>query len=105
MEARRQTDEVKKHELIRLLCHYLIYVGQKISLLPPAWHEKAVIDLAESQWNKRPGFIWQLTETDLSEMPTRTPCRRILPVREDTYRLPWEDLISWPEDEGMMPNS
>ncbi|KAH0565863.1 hypothetical protein GP486_000741 [Trichoglossum hirsutum] len=102
--------ETKKDELIRLLCHYLVYIGRKSSLLPLGWSEKAAIDLAKSQWDKRPGYTWQFDPANTVEWPCRYEAcssdalthyggHGIMRFEEDAGTPSWADLINWPENE------
>jgi hypothetical protein len=49
--------DAKRDELMRLVSHYLVYVGQKCLLLPPEWDGEIAIDLAK---RKQPAFTWKI---------------------------------------------
>jgi hypothetical protein len=57
-DASKVPDERGTSELIRLLCHYLAYIGQQIALLDDEFDPRAIIEHAQQRWNKDPGFYW-----------------------------------------------
>ncbi|ORY10865.1 hypothetical protein BCR34DRAFT_338154 [Clohesyomyces aquaticus] len=50
--------ESKPRALLRLLCHYLIYIGKATSLLESASDENALVKRWKSPWNKPAAFTW-----------------------------------------------
>ncbi|KAF1955603.1 hypothetical protein CC80DRAFT_505477 [Byssothecium circinans] len=54
--------EAKQEALLRLLCHYLIYIGKATALLEAATDEKTLLDRWRNQWNKPAAFTWSSTQ-------------------------------------------
>ncbi|KAF2466958.1 uncharacterized protein BDR25DRAFT_395489 [Lindgomyces ingoldianus] len=54
--------ESKPEALVRLLCHYLIYIGKATSLLENSSDEKTLVGKWKSQWNKPAAFTWNCTK-------------------------------------------
>lgn len=54
----KHSPESKQEALMRLLCHYLIYIGKSTSLLEASSDEKTLISRWRSQWNKPAAFTW-----------------------------------------------
>ena len=54
--------ESKQEALLRLLCHYLIYIGKPTSLLESSSEEKTMMEKWRSQWNKPAAFTWNSNE-------------------------------------------
>ena len=50
--------ETQKDALIRLLSHYLVYLGKSISLLKSTCDESVLVSTAKDQWNKPGIFTW-----------------------------------------------
>ncbi|KAK7181534.1 hypothetical protein PSPO01_12424 [Paraphaeosphaeria sporulosa] len=50
--------EAKQEALLRLLCHYLIYIGKATALLETSSEEKTLLDRWRTQWNKPAAFTW-----------------------------------------------
>ncbi|KAL5410374.1 hypothetical protein PMIN04_010654 [Paraphaeosphaeria minitans] len=50
--------EVKQEALLRLLCHYLIYIGKATALLESSSEEKTLLDRWRTQWNQPAAFTW-----------------------------------------------
>ncbi|KAF2002622.1 hypothetical protein P154DRAFT_130744 [Amniculicola lignicola CBS 123094] len=61
-QSQRPTGETKEEALLRLLCHYLIYIGKATSLLEAAVDEKSLVGKWKSQWNKPAAFTWNTTK-------------------------------------------
>jgi hypothetical protein len=78
--------ERKQDALLRLLCHYLIYIGKVTALVENCSNEKNLLQTWRTQWNKPAAFTW--TSTDGLEMH---------------YRIepPADYLISSSEDESL----
>ncbi|KAF2662215.1 hypothetical protein K491DRAFT_753337 [Lophiostoma macrostomum CBS 122681] len=76
----------KQAALLRLLCHYLIYIGKVTSLIEASSDEKTLVKKWKCQWNKPAAFTWNYS-TGL----------------EMHYRIqPHEDwIVSSSEDESM----
>jgi hypothetical protein len=61
MDEREPNDdspESKQEALMRLLCHYLIYIGKATSLLEASSDEKTLVSKWRGQWNKPAAFTW-----------------------------------------------
>lgn len=54
----RSALESKQEALLRLLCHYLIYIGKATSLLENSTDEKSLLTKWKTQWNKPAEFTW-----------------------------------------------
>ncbi|PVI06851.1 hypothetical protein DM02DRAFT_609239 [Periconia macrospinosa] len=50
--------EAKQEALLRLLCHYLIYIGKATSMLEEAPDEKLLLQRWRRQWNRPAAFTW-----------------------------------------------
>lgn len=50
--------ETQKDALVRLLSHYLVYLGKSISLLKSTCDESVLVSTAKDQWNKPGIFTW-----------------------------------------------
>ena len=50
--------ELKQEALMRLLCHYLIFIGKATSLLEVSSDEATLVKKWRSQWNKPAAFTW-----------------------------------------------
>jgi hypothetical protein len=57
-EPNNNSPESKQEALMRLLCHYLIYIGKATSLLEASSDEKTLVSKWRSQWNKPAAFTW-----------------------------------------------
>jgi hypothetical protein len=81
-----------------------VYIGQKSLLLPPTWNEKAAIDLAKSQWDKRPTFVWRFDLTEFignHETAAISDEDELLWTEKSAGGLPWADLVNWPEEKSI----
>jgi hypothetical protein len=54
--------ESKQEALLRLLCHYLIYIGKATALLETVTDEKTLLHRWRTQWNKPAAFTWNTTQ-------------------------------------------
>ena len=54
--------ERKQDALLRLLCHYLIYIGKATALLEDCSNEKNLLQTWRTRWNKPAAFTWSDTE-------------------------------------------
>ncbi|KAF2636031.1 hypothetical protein P280DRAFT_553362 [Massarina eburnea CBS 473.64] len=57
-DAHWNEHEAKQEALLRLLCHYLIYIGKATALLETNTDEKTLLHKWRTQWNKPAAFTW-----------------------------------------------
>ncbi|KAI9778066.1 MAG: hypothetical protein M1839_008370, partial [Geoglossum umbratile] len=99
-ETHRPLTCVKRKELLRLLSHYLVYVGQKCLLLPRSCNAESAMDLAS---RKRPAFVWKVTiYTNFLTPKARRAASKIVRDTEGVGNTPLKGLIDGLEDEGTM---
>jgi hypothetical protein len=75
----------KSLELLKLLCHYLAYIGQQSGLLNPEWEQNATLNLVTSQWNTRPQYTGTIVETQSRlKIDGREHIEHTHPIQPDT---------------------
>jgi hypothetical protein len=66
IEVRKTSDEtlydVVQEHLCRMLAHYIVYLGSKISLQIPGSTERRVMEAAHRRWGKEGRYVWRTTE-------------------------------------------
>src|SRR5579862_2274408 len=102
----RQTEstdaDAKKDELMRLVSHYLVYVGQKCLLLPPEWDGETAIDLAK---RKQPAFTWKIMiHPWYMTSAARSASIEILKGTKCANDPRWADIASYEEIADVMGN-
>ncbi|KAF2710635.1 hypothetical protein K504DRAFT_467034 [Pleomassaria siparia CBS 279.74] len=75
--------ESKQEALMRLLCHYLIYIGKATSLLDAASDERALVDKWRSHWNKPAAFTWNPSNGLEMHYRIQPPAEWIVSSNED----------------------
>lgn len=75
--------ESKQEALLRLLCHYLIYIGKPTSLLESSSEEKTMLEKWRYQWNKPAAFTWNSNEGLQMHYRIEPPAHWIVSSSED----------------------
>ncbi|KAF2787706.1 hypothetical protein K505DRAFT_123005 [Melanomma pulvis-pyrius CBS 109.77] len=75
--------ESKQEALMRLLCHYLIYIGKATSLLEASSDERALVKKWRSQWNKPAAFTWNCSNGLEMHYRIQPPAHWIVSSSED----------------------
>ncbi|KAJ4357879.1 uncharacterized protein N0V89_002456 [Didymosphaeria variabile] len=60
--SRWRKQESKQEALLRLLCHYLIYIGKATALLESSSEESTLLDRWRTPWNKPAAFTWNCNQ-------------------------------------------
>lgn len=75
--------ESKQEALLRLICHYLIYIGRATSLLDSSSEEKTLLEKWRSQWNKPAAFTWNCHDGLQMHYRIEPPANWIVSSSED----------------------
>lgn len=75
--------ESKQDALLRLLCHYLIYIGKATALLESSSEEKTLLDRWRTQWNKPAAFTWNCNQGLEMHYRIEPPANWIVSSSED----------------------
>ncbi|KAF1975937.1 hypothetical protein BU23DRAFT_566147 [Bimuria novae-zelandiae CBS 107.79] len=75
--------ESKQEALLRLLCHYLIYIGKATSLLENSSEEKTLLEKWRTQWNKPAAFTWNYKDGLEMHYRIEPPAHWIVSSSED----------------------
>ncbi|KAF2117854.1 hypothetical protein BDV96DRAFT_644191 [Lophiotrema nucula] len=83
LTSHENAPETKPESLLRLLCHYLIYIGKVASLLESSSDESVLVKKWKNDWNKPAAFTW--TSSHGLEMHYRIepPGDALVPSSED----------------------
>jgi hypothetical protein len=76
-------DARKQDALLRLLCHYLIYIGKATALLESCSNENDLLQTWRSQWNKPAAFTWNSTEGIQMHYRIEPPADYLISSSED----------------------
>jgi hypothetical protein len=88
---------VQNSQLVQLLCHYLVYIGQDIGILEGSdLTLRTFLQDSECLWKKRPSFIWTTTEGNQDVSPS-TPSLTDLPISID-----WDSFLNPLEDSAKL---
>jgi hypothetical protein len=82
-EPNNDGPESKQEALMRLLCHYLIYIGKATSLLETSSDEKSLANTWRSQWNKPAAFTWNSSNGLEMHYRIQPPANWIVSSSED----------------------
>jgi hypothetical protein len=82
-EPNKDGPESKQEALMRLLCHYLIYIGKATSLLEASSDEKSLVNTWRSQWNKPAAFTWNSSNGLEMHYRIQPPANWIVSSSED----------------------
>lgn len=75
--------ESKQEALLRLICHYLIYIGRATSLIDSSSEEKTLLEKWRSQWNKPAAFTWNCQDGLQMHYRIEPPANWIVSSSED----------------------
>ncbi|KAJ4294579.1 hypothetical protein N0V90_008270 [Kalmusia sp. IMI 367209] len=75
--------ESKQEALLRLLCHYLIYIGKATALLESSSEEKTLLERWRTQWNKPAAFTWNCKQGLEMHYRIEPPANWIVSSSED----------------------
>ncbi|KAF2441691.1 hypothetical protein P171DRAFT_76700 [Karstenula rhodostoma CBS 690.94] len=81
--ARWSEHEAKQEALLRLLCHYLIYIGKATALLESSSEEKTLLDRWRTQWNNPAAFTWNCNQGLEMHYRIEPPANWIVSSSED----------------------
>lgn len=101
--------EAKQEALLRLLCHYLIYIGKATALLESSNEEKTLLDRWRTQWNKSAAFTWNCDQGLEIHYRIKPPANWIVSSSEneslssiDVDLSEFEDVAMFTEDGDLL---
>ncbi|KAF2421183.1 hypothetical protein EJ08DRAFT_653515 [Tothia fuscella] len=83
-EMESEVANSKSADLVRLLTHYMVYIGQQVGLLNENWTEKTNACLSLPQWSQRPS---RLVDHYLHSTPKATTLLNVRPRHDSAHDI------------------
>lgn len=89
--------EEARHELLRILAHYMVLIGDRISLLHCLMTKRRLVENCHNLWNKPGDFAWNYGSSSMKEISDPSPQLDAgLPLAYD-----WLPDV-WPDNSNLM---